>query len=127
MELGKQLLQHNKNNMGNKILVPILIIIIVILGYLWLSKSPEIVYDTSKLDSLSTQIINNEKKLSESLYTIDSLEVQITEIVQQRDGLVRQMGIYKTNYENQLKVINNGNVADDIEFFSSRFSKATNN
>ena len=111
----------------NKILVPILIIIIVILGYLWLSKSPEVVYDTSKIDSLTIDIQNNEKLLSESLYTIDSLEVQLREIVQERDGLVRQMGIYKTNYENQLKTIDSGSIADDIEFFSSRFSKATNN
>ncbi len=111
----------------NKILTPILITIIVILSYLWLTKSPEVVYDTSKLDSLSIQIKNNEIKLSESLYVIDSLEYQIQEIVQQREDLAHQMAVYKTNYENQLKIIDSGSIADDIDFFSSRFSQATNN
>jgi len=111
-----------------KILNVILIVAIVVVGYLWLTKSPDVVYDTSQSDSLEIVISNQDIIINKSVYFMDSLDTVIYYLRKDRENINNQLINLRKEYNAQVQIIDSNSVLDDINFFSSEFiSDSTSN
>lgn len=102
----------------------IIIALVLIVGYLWLTKSTISIEPLEvKIDSLNMVIYNNNQNIKNLTKTIDSIETQnLTLSLKIREAQNKNKEL-KGNYEiKKINIINNS-VSADMEYFAERISK----
>ena len=103
----------------------ILIIAIGILGFMYLTKSPDIPHDTSIQDSLNNVITAQHELIVKDSIVIDSLNTLILKEQDLRIYMEKELNLLTKKYENQITSIDSSSTIDNINFFRSRYLSET--
>ena len=112
--------------MKTKLIYVILIAVAILFAYLWLSKPPKVVYRQSPqhaLDSLKNDISKRDTIIYYSNLKLDSLKLKIKELNNEKKLLSLHLHKLKTNYENQIKYINNATLDSNVIYFRTKFAQ----
>ena len=103
----------------------IIFIVVVVLLLFWaFTKSPEVVYDTSKSDSLEMIVKQRNDSIAIYAHRSDSLDSLVLLEREWRLTKEKELNALNQAYANQIKDIDNNSVDDDIKFFSSEFYRS---
>lgn len=99
----------------------ILIGVIALFAWLWLSKSPEVIQDTTKEKELLEQLKQRDSLLAASTFKIDSVKSLLAIEITNRTKLAKDYKNLKVKYDARIKIIDGQFIKDDIELFKRDF------
>jgi len=106
----------------------ILIAIGALFLWLYLSKTPEVIQDTSNEIKLLRTIEIQDSLLFVSNLKIDSISVELSVTLKEKEMAEKQLKILNGEHDEQINIINSQSIIDDINLFRANFlSDSTSN
>jgi len=106
----------------------ILLALIMLFFWLWISDTPEVIIDDTKEKELMEIIRLKDLEINKSNTVIDSVNILLHLSIVEQEKIQKELNMINIKYDEEINTINNQFINADIEWFLSNYlSDSTSN